>query len=614
MHIERVQVEEGFLDGLDVSFTAGLNVIIGARGTGKTSLIELIRFCLDVGNNTADSARRSKDHALSILGAGQVTITLANGDHQITVTRTANDPAPRATAAYTGPVIFSQTEIETVGLEAAGRLRLLDGFVTSSSSDSEERETIFACRSLTQQVEVLRREIDEIEQQLILLPTLNEDLRSVIVAEQEVSKTSILLQTKAQELGKQSESISRTGVFVEQVGRLKNDVAAWSHDVKRAIDSSPVYSLSLDTQQAATISPFLDKTRNVFERLKLELGEVLDIYNELNSLFESSSKGKIELEDVTRQLRKEVESIQSGSGGILRRGQELREKIAKLNSLADYLKEKRKILDDALKKRSSALDTLDRVRQERFEKRLIAASWLNSIVGPNIKISLLRNGQAKTFGAAIAEALRGSGLRYADIAEALSSQISPRALLDAVDSFDVELISDAAKISPDRASKILLHLKDCELGEISTVRVEDEVSLQLLDGRDYKDISELSTGQRCTVVLPLVLAHMNRMLIVDQPEDHIDNAFIAETLIKVILSRGEQGQIIFSTHNPNIPVLGDADTVVHLGSDGRRGFKLSVGELHEEKIVHAITAVMEGGATAFAKRADFYGEHLDIDA
>ena len=46
MHIKRVQMEEGFLDGLDVSFTRGLNVIIGERGTGKTSLIELVRFCL----------------------------------------------------------------------------------------------------------------------------------------------------------------------------------------------------------------------------------------------------------------------------------------------------------------------------------------------------------------------------------------------------------------------------------------------------------------------------------------------------------------------------------------------------------------------------------------
>ena len=44
MQIDRVQIEEGFLDGLDVSFVSGLNVIVGERGTGKTSLIELVRF------------------------------------------------------------------------------------------------------------------------------------------------------------------------------------------------------------------------------------------------------------------------------------------------------------------------------------------------------------------------------------------------------------------------------------------------------------------------------------------------------------------------------------------------------------------------------------------
>ncbi|MCY4136859.1 MAG: AAA family ATPase, partial [Rhodobacteraceae bacterium] len=67
MRIERVQIEEGFLDGLDVSFALGLNVIIGERGTGKTSLIELVRFCLGVQGYTSESAKRSLDHALSIL-------------------------------------------------------------------------------------------------------------------------------------------------------------------------------------------------------------------------------------------------------------------------------------------------------------------------------------------------------------------------------------------------------------------------------------------------------------------------------------------------------------------------------------------------------------------
>ena len=52
MYIERVQVEEGFLDGLDLELSAGLNVVIGARGTGKTSLIELIRFCLGIPGHT----------------------------------------------------------------------------------------------------------------------------------------------------------------------------------------------------------------------------------------------------------------------------------------------------------------------------------------------------------------------------------------------------------------------------------------------------------------------------------------------------------------------------------------------------------------------------------
>src|SRR6266849_5667636 len=108
MHIERVQVEEGFLDGIDVALSPGLNVIIGARGTGKTSLIELIRFCLDVRGYTTDTDKRSRDHALSVLGSGQVTVTLSDGNARITVTRTANDSAPRASGPFSPPIIMSQ--------------------------------------------------------------------------------------------------------------------------------------------------------------------------------------------------------------------------------------------------------------------------------------------------------------------------------------------------------------------------------------------------------------------------------------------------------------------------------------------------------------------------
>jgi hypothetical protein len=89
--------------------------------------------------------------------------------------------------------------------------------------------------------------------------------------------------------------------------------------------------------------------------------------------------------------------------------------------------------------------------------------------------------------------------------------------------------------------------------------------------RTTSQLIDLSTVQRCTVVLPLILEHSDRILVVDQPEDRIDNAFIVDTLIKSILRRSTSSQVILSTHNANIPVLGEAQLVVQLASDGRRG-------------------------------------------
>jgi DNA repair ATPase RecN len=86
VQIHRVQIDEGFLDGFDLTFTSGLNVVIGERGTGKTSLIELIRFCLGVRGYTAESNQRCIDHAISVLGSGQVTVTLLEGESNVIVT------------------------------------------------------------------------------------------------------------------------------------------------------------------------------------------------------------------------------------------------------------------------------------------------------------------------------------------------------------------------------------------------------------------------------------------------------------------------------------------------------------------------------------------------
>jgi ABC-type cobalamin/Fe3+-siderophores transport system ATPase subunit len=139
------------------------------------------------------------------------------------------------------------------------------------------------------------------------------------------------------------------------------------------------------------------------------------------------------------------------------------------------------------------------------------------------------------------------------------------------------------------------------------VCVDDQVRVSLLDGGESKDTSELSTGQRCTAILPVLLRHQERVLVMDQPEDNLDNAFIVETLVKAILARPKSSQLIVTTHNANIPVIGDAANVILLASTGRRGFVDAYGPLDEPNIVEAISRVMEGGREAFQRRAEFYG-------
>ena len=141
--------------------------------------------------------------------------------------------------------------------------------------------------------------------------------------------------------------------------------------------------------------------------------------------------------------------------------------------------------------------------------------------------------------------------------------------------------------------------------------LEDSVDFALLDGQGYKVTSNLSMGQRCTVVLPMLLAEEREAIVLDQPEDHLDNAFIVETLVSAIRERSVGGQVIVATHNANIPVLGDARQVIVLASDGRRGFVTSADPLDAETSVEAITTLMEGGRAAFERRAEFYDEHPD---
>ena len=608
MHIERVQVEDGFLDGLDVQLVRGLNVLIGARGTGKTSLIELIRFCLNVQGYTEDPHKKSRNHALSVLGDGQVTVTLSNKSESIVVSRDARDSESRSTNLYLEPIIFSQSEIESIGLQSRGRLKILDNFRTKKQRSADDEEmAISNIRSITAEVEAIRREIEDLNQKISKLDEINLKLEELAPYEKNFAGLSTSARKKKNELDAMSESIASISVAENTLSRFEIMVTKWNEslvDTKLKKPSLEPWPENIGEDPLTDVRSRIERASSNVDKALKELNYVKSATSEILHKYQTQ---KNELNLRTSTLRKAIEAMQAGAGKYVRQVQQLNERKAQLESLKVVSMERWRNLNILINKRAEVLEILDLIRDKRYQLRNKNASQLNELLGPMIKTKVKRAGQFAEFTTAIANVLRGSGLHYNELAPVIAERVSPRELLEIVDNSDYESIAEIVGITKDRANRVLSQLKEVNLGKLATVAIDDQVNFQLLDGATYKDISQLSTGQRCTVLLPLVLRYKNRVLIVDQPEDHIDNAFIVDTLIKSIVARDPNSQIIFSTHNANIPVLGNADKVIQLGSDGHRGFVSTAAPLNDNSIVSAIKAVMEGGEEAFKRRAHFYG-------
>lgn len=126
---------------------------------------------------------------------------------------------------------------------------------------------------------------------------------------------------------------------------------------------------------------------------------------------------------------------------------------------------------------------------------------------------------------------------------------------------------------------------------------------------NFKKLSQLSKGQRATALLLILLADSDKPLVIDQPEDDLDNRFVYDGVVKQLRKLKGRRQIIASTHNANIPVLGDAELVLTLqASSHHADLDLdTVGSLDIVSVRKNIENILEGGAEAFSSRRRIYG-------
>ena len=126
---------------------------------------------------------------------------------------------------------------------------------------------------------------------------------------------------------------------------------------------------------------------------------------------------------------------------------------------------------------------------------------------------------------------------------------------------------------------------------------------------DYRAIDQLSAGQRCTAVFPLLLKLQKGPLIVDQPEDNLDNRHIADAIAPALLEDKKSRQIAFTSHNANLVVLTDAELIAMFESDGSNGAVSARGFLCTSKspMTPHVIAILDGGRDALRLRYKKYG-------
>ena len=122
------------------------------------------------------------------------------------------------------------------------------------------------------------------------------------------------------------------------------------------------------------------------------------------------------------------------------------------------------------------------------------------------------------------------------------------------------------------------------------------------EGTDFHPIDQASDGQRSAAMLAFLLAHGDEPLVLDQPEDDLDNHLIYDLVVRQMQENKRRRQIIVVTHNPNIVVNGDAEMVHVLEFQGGQCRIKDSGSLQKASLREEVCQVMEGGREAFERR------------
>jgi DNA repair ATPase RecN len=617
--IQRLRVIGGFLDGLDIQFADGLNCIIGPRGVGKTTILEMMRFALDTmpGREGDPLRRRVESIVSSNLDGGRVELVVRTTDGQTyTISRSA-DEQPTVLDASGEPLtgvkvkggrlfradILSQNQMESIAENPHYQLDLIDKF-----SDGELAGIDLKVTSTQDQIEANARALLPLLTRQAALVTETKELPGVEAKLKDMQLSAgpnaeAINSGHAHKSLRERESMALSEVCkvcadtVRTVGGLKNRLG---EDVDSLI--TPEILDGPNGGRMKRVARAMHEAIGNFEKLLDEAVEALRVGGKtLTSERDGLDQEHVRQETAFRQLLEKHKEAQARSAGRTAEEKRRNELLFKQRELADVTKQV-KLLEG---ERQTHLGQLSNFFDRRFQIRHEIATTLTEDLAPFIRVTVQQCGNRDAYRAHLEGVFRVPTIKGGIVARKVADAIPPQVLAQLVRKGGAEAIAEACGLNDNQAEAVDSILSQPEnLFALELIEMQDSPSIKLSDRDEFRDSSALSTGQKCTAILPILLFESVNPLLIDQPEDNLDNSYVFETVVKTIRKVKAGRQMIFVTHNPNIPVLGEASMVFVMDSNRTQGGVANSGDVDHCK--DDIVTILEGGKEAFIARMECY--------
>ncbi|MCP9469931.1 MAG: hypothetical protein NNA31_08025 [Nitrospira sp.] len=629
---------------LSLRFNPWLNTVIGGRGTGKSTIVEFLRISLrrdkeltgKLAEEFADFARlpRSRDDRGALTDQTEVRVFYRKDgaryrlqwNQSRTLQAIESEQPDGSWQAEAGDIVqrfpvrlFSQKQVFSLSEDETGLRRLVDESREVHRSEWDRRWRELEARFLA-----LRAKERELTEKLTAIPRLQGELADLTrkLAVFERADHAAILKVYQRRHRQQRELVH----VEEDVARIEATLdQARDETVLSALDTS-LFDPTDPSDQAvlAELGKLKDAIGTVQREIQGLKGRVASARKVWRDALDRSQWKKDLTTAETRyrqwmdELRRQGVTDPAQFGQLVQRRQVVEQELNTLERLKETIEQ---VQTEANRVRDHMIPLRQRLTESRnaFLTRALhgnrfvridvrpyqctleeAEAGFRAVIGrtdDRLQDDILSPDGTKGVIADLYRDLPNDRTKVGEAIETRLASLKQDLLAVArgedIPRFGAWFVRHLRSLKPETLDRIELWFPEDGLSAAYSVRG---------DGKDFKPIQQGSPGQRTAAMLAFLLAYGEEPMVLDQPEDDLDNHLIYDLIVRQIRENKLRRQLIVVTHNPNIVVNGDAEFVAAMDFLNGQCRVAQSGCLQEREVRAEICRVMEGGEQAFRQR------------